>query len=289
MKVKQQKQEEFARKTYDKQQAIRQRRRDKLYKMLRDDQMRNHKLEQRRTQEAGAKAEKLRKKQERARMAYNNNEEIRNQKAMALKQKKEEEEAAIERFLDRKRCQNDARRQKADANDAKRRRAKELAENKVRMQAKKIMEKEKALESYRRKMMLKRAEEAKVKDEVKRLKQQEKWQNIQRNKRIQKYKRMSMNKKQEYEHQRLKAIDQFKSSMVQQRKTHSENSAQQRKVIIKEFSCLLKSDKFSDQKLAIRSMLQLAEKNLGDTDGLNKRMKNDFGIDLKAIQEHKEL
>ena len=152
-----------------------------------------------------------------------------------------------------------------------------------------IMDKEKALEEYRNKQQMKRDEEAKVKDEVKRLKQQEKWQNIQRNKRIQKYKRQSMNKKQEYEHQRLNAIDKFKTSMVQQRKIHSEHSAQQRKEIIKQFSTLLKSDKFKDTQLAITSMLQLAETNLGDTEGLNSRLKKDFGIDLKAIGEHNSL
>ena len=281
----QQKQMEFHQALSEKQQRIRQKRRDKMQRMILEDQRRNQKLAARKRVDGMKKAERMRRKQSRAKFAYQAAERQRAQKAADLKRKKEEEQRAVERFLERKRREQNARKKKAGEQDEKRRRAKEMAEEKVRAQALKIMEKERAMALHKEEMDRRRAEEAVVRDEVKRLKQQEKWQNIERNKRIQKYKRMSMNKKQEYEQQRLRAIDQFKATMVQQRKMHSESSAQQRKQVIKEFSQLLKSDKFSDPDAAIESMLVLANRQLGETAGLKQRLKHDFGIDLPGKKQ----
>ena len=159
----------------------------------------------------------------------------------------------------------------------KRRKPKEINELKEsrHQRAQKLTDDERVETAHHKQTETRKSEAATLREEVKRLRQQEMSQNIARQKRILRHKRAQQHQKLESESQRLHAMTEFKETVIQQRRLQSEMSAQQKETMVKQISRLLKSD-----AAGVESMMNLANQHLGDTKGLQNRLKKDFGIDL---------
>ena len=288
IKLKEKKKQDWLDSVRYKQNQIKLKNEMKLKKMLLKDKLRQKKLFQKRQKESMLKREKMRIKQEKVSKAMKNIQRIERLKKEKIMEKELNDEKRVKQFMKDKNLKLNNFKKKMKEIEIKRQRAQELVDNKIKKRAQDVYNRELKIKKNKQEKLKKERVKMMLNKERDILMKLDKDLNVKRNTRIKEYKSELTNKKNEYEMTRLKAIELFKESIKDKKRIQNELTKTQKQKIIKQFSNIVKSDKFDDTKAAVKSMLNLAQNHLGTVESLKLRLKNHMNINIDSLKLDQE-
>jgi len=250
----------------------------KIYERKLREEFRNRKLKQRKQREQKELAEAQAKKYWRARKAIEINERKLQQRKVDIRRKQQEDEERLTKFLSDKRDREKIMRRKQKLLDEKRKNAKDQAEKDYEAKIQKILSKEeKMAKRAQEKAEIEKRDKA-IRDELRRLREKEKWESINRTKRRNEYQKTQVMGKIKSQDEKMAQMKHRKNEIIMQRRMASIDAHMKKQEILDSFNALQNSDKMTSVDNAAMEMVKLAEKYIGNTKSLKKRIFDETGI-----------
>jgi len=250
----------------------------KIYERKLREEFRERKLKQRKEREQKELAEAQAKKYWRARKAIEMNERKLQQKKLDIRRKQQEDEERLTKFLSDKRDREKIMRRKQKLLDEKRKIAKDQAQKDYEAKIQKILSKEeKMAKRAQEKAEIEKRDKA-IRDELRRLREKEKWESINRTKRRNEYQKTQVMGKIKSQDEKMTLMKHRKNEIIMQRRMASIDAHMKKQEILDSFNALQNSDKMTSVDSAAMEMVKLAEKYIGNTKSLKKRIFDETGI-----------
>jgi len=250
----------------------------KIYERKVREEFRERKLKQRKLKEQKELAEAQARKYMRAQKAIENNERKLLQRKIDIRRKQQEDEERLTKFLSEKRDREKIMRRKQKMLEEKRKNAKDQAEKEYEAKIQKILSKEeKMAKRAQEKAEIERKDKA-IRDELRRLREKEKWESINRTKRRNEYQKTQVMGKIKSQDEKMTQMKHRKNEIIMQRRMASIDAHMKKQEILDSFNALQNSDKMTSVDNAAMEMVKLAEKYIGNTKSLKKRILDETGI-----------
>lgn len=250
----------------------------KIYERKVREEFRERKLKQRKEREQKELVEAQARKYWRARKAIEINERKLQQRKVDIRRKQQEDEERLTKFLSEKRDREKIMRRKQKLLEEKRKNAKDQAEKDYEAKIQKILSKEeKMAKRAQEKAEIEKKDKA-IRDELRRLREKEKWESISRTKRRNEYQKTQVMGKIKSQDEKMTIMKHRKNEIIMQRRMASIDAHMKKQEILDSFNALQNSDKMTSVDSAAMEMVKLAEKYIGNTKSLKKRIFDETGI-----------
>jgi len=250
----------------------------KIYERKVREEFRERKLKLRKQKEQKELAEAQARKYLRAKKAIENNERKLLQRKIDIRRKQQEDEERLTKFMSEKRDREKIMRRKQKMLEEKRKNAKDQAEKEYEAKIQKILSKEeKMAKRAQEKAEIEKKDKA-IRDELRRLREKEKWESINRTKRRNEYQKTQVMGKIKSQDEKMTQMKHRKNEIIMQRRMASIDAHMKKQEILDSFNALQNSDKMTSVDNAAMEMVKLAEKYIGNTKSLKKRILDETGI-----------
>jgi len=250
----------------------------KIYERKMREEYRERKLKERKQREQKELAEAQARKYWRAQKAIETNERKLQQRKLDIRRKQQEDEERLTKFLNEKRDREKIMRRKQKMLEEKRKNAKDQAERDYEAKIQKILSKEEKMAKRAKEKAENEKKDKAIRDELRRLREKEKWECINRTKRRNEYQKTQVLGKIKSQDEKMTQMKHRKNEIIMQRRMASIDAHMKKQEILDSFNALQNSDKMTSVDNAAMEMVKLAEKYIGNTKSLKKRIFDETGI-----------